>query len=86
MLPKLPAPSALAYILVISVNSAKLCLNRAFSRDVMSAILVYLNNEKSTILVYQISPVGVELFCNAKLSFVSLSKYGRLSRSENALL
>ena len=33
--------------------------NRAFSRDVMSAILVYLNNEKSAILVYQISPVGV---------------------------
>ena len=50
---------------------------RAFSRDVMSAILVYqnnektdilvyLNNEKSAILVYQISPVGVELFCDAK--------------------
>ena len=42
---------------------------RAFSRDVMSAILVYLNNEKSAILVYQISPVGVELFCNAKTFF-----------------
>ena len=27
MLPKLPVPSALAYILVISVNSAKFCLN-----------------------------------------------------------
>ena len=37
---------------------------RAFSRDVMSAILASLNNEKSAILVYQISPVGVELFCN----------------------
>ena len=32
---------------------------RAFLRDVMSAILVYLNNEKSAILVYQISPVEV---------------------------
>ena len=42
---------------------------RAFSCDVMSAILVYLNNEKSAILVYQISPVGVELFCNAKTFF-----------------
>ena len=32
---------------------------RAFSRDVMSAILVYLNNEMSAILVYQIRPAGV---------------------------
>ena len=32
---------------------------RVFSRDVMSAILLYLDNEKSAILVYQISPVGV---------------------------
>ena len=43
--------------------------NTAFSRDVMSAILVDLNNEKSAISVYQISPVGVELFCNAKTFF-----------------
>ena len=33
----------------------------------MSAILVYLNNEKSAILVYQINPVGVELFCNTEM-------------------
>ena len=44
-------------------------LYRAFSRDVMSAILVYLNNEKFAMLVYQISPAGVELFCNAKTFF-----------------
>ena len=31
--------------------------NKAFSRDVMSAMLVYLNNKKSAMLVYQISPV-----------------------------
>ena len=42
---------------------------RTFLRDVMSAILVYLNNEKSAILVYQISPVGVELFCNGTTFF-----------------
>ena len=53
---------------------------RAFSREVMSAILVYLNNENSSILVYlnnensailvyQVSPVGVQLFCNAKEFF-----------------
>ena len=35
----------------------------------MSAILVYLNNEKSAILVFQTNPVGVELFCNANTFF-----------------
>ena len=34
-------------------------LQSSFSRDVMSAILVYLNKEKSAMLVYYISPVGV---------------------------
>ena len=35
---------------------------KAFSHDVMAAILVYQNNETAAMLVYQTNPVGVELF------------------------
>ena len=33
-----------------------------FSHDVTAAILVFENNEKAVMLVFQASPVGVELF------------------------
>ena len=50
-------------------EESNLLVYRAFSRGVLSAMLVYLNNEKSAMLVSQINPVGVELFCNAKTFF-----------------
>ena len=34
-----------------------------------TAILVSLNNETSAMLVFQINPDGVELFCKAKFFF-----------------
>ena len=39
---------------------------RAFSHDVTEAIFVFLNNE---MLVFQTSPVGVELFSNENAFF-----------------
>ena len=36
-------------------------LNRAFSRDVTAAILVFQNNKAAAMLVFQTNPVGVEL-------------------------
>ena len=47
--------------------------NRIFSRDVTAAILVLQNKETAAILVYQTSPLGVDLFVYAKL-FFCLSK------------
>jgi len=44
---------------------------RAFSHDVMAAIFVFQNNETAGILVYQISPEGVELFSYANTSICS---------------
>ena len=38
---------------------------RAFSHDVTAVILVFQNNETAAMLVYQTSPVGVELFSYA---------------------
>ena len=35
------------------------CLNRTFSHDVTSAILVFQTNEKVAMLVFQTSPVGL---------------------------
>ena len=44
---------------------------RAFSHDVTAAILVFQNNETTAMLVYQTSPVGVELFSYVNTSFCS---------------
>ena len=46
-------------------------LHRVFSRDVTSAILVFLNNDTAAMLVSPINPVGVELFSYAKTFFCS---------------
>ena len=46
-------------------------LNRAFSHDIMAAILVFQNNETAAMLVYQDNPVGVELFSYANAFFCS---------------
>ena len=43
--------------------------NRAFAHDVTAAILVLQNNEAAAMLVYQPSPVGVELFSYVNTSF-----------------
>ena len=51
-------------------------VQRAFSRDVTSAILVFLNNDTAAMLVSPINPVGVELFSYAKTFFCA-------SRSQN---
>ena len=45
--------------------------NRAFSHDVTAAILVFQNNERAATLVYQVDPVGVELFSCANAFFCS---------------
>ena len=43
---------------------------RAFSDDVSTeAIFVFLNNEMGAMLVFQTSPVGVELFSNENAFF-----------------
>ena len=42
-----------------------------FSRDVMAAILVSQNNERTAVLVSQTSAVGVELFCYVNAFFSS---------------
>ena len=42
---------------------------RAFSHDVMAAILVFQYNETAAMLVYQDNPVGVELFSHVKTFF-----------------
>ena len=42
---------------------------RAFSDDVTEAIFVFLNNEMGAMLVFQTSPVGVELFSNENAFF-----------------
>ena len=43
----------------------------AFSHDVMVAILVFQNNKTAVMLVYQTSPVGVELFSYVNAFFCS---------------
>ena len=45
--------------------------NRAFSDDVMSAILVYQSNETEAMLVLQTNPLGVEPFSHVKSLFCS---------------
>ena len=45
--------------------------NRAFSHDVMSAILVYQSNETEAMLVLQTNPLGVEPFSHVKSLFCS---------------
>ena len=42
---------------------------RAFSDDVTEAMFVFLNNEMGAMLVFQTSPVGVELFSNENAFF-----------------
>ena len=44
-----------------------------FSHDLTAAILVSQNNETAAMLVAQTSPLGVELFSYAKLSFVPIN-------------
>ena len=48
-------------------------LNRVFSHDVTSVILVFENNETAAMLVYQDNPVGIELFYYVKLSIVRIN-------------
>ena len=45
--------------------------NRAFSHDVTAAILVFQNNETAAMLMYQVDPVGLELFSDANAFFLS---------------
>ena len=45
-------------------------LNRAYSKDVTAAILVFQNNETAAMLVYQDNPVGIELFSYVKTCFL----------------
>ena len=42
---------------------------RAVSHDVIAAILVFQNNETAAMFVYQINPVGVQLFSYVNNSF-----------------
>ena len=42
-----------------------------FSRDVMAAIFVSQNNETAAMMVFQTSPVGVELFSYVNAFFCS---------------
>ena len=44
---------------------------RAFSHAVTAAILVFPNNETAVLLVFQTSPVGVDLFSYVKTFFCS---------------
>ena len=46
-------------------------LYRAFSHDVMAAILVFQNNETAAMLVYQANPVGFEIFSYVNTSYCS---------------
>ena len=46
-------------------------INRVFSHDVTSAILVSQNNETAAMLVSQTNPLGVELFSYANGFFCS---------------
>ena len=46
--------------------------NRAFSRDVTAAILVFQSNKTGAMLVFQENPLGVELF-SLTLSFVPIN-------------
>ena len=54
-----------------AMRSIALVNYRAFSHDVTAAILVLQNNKTAAMLVYQTSPVGIELFSyvNAFLLF-----------------
>ena len=45
--------------------------NCVFSHDVMAAIFVSQNNETAAMLMFQTSPVGVELFSYANAFFCS---------------
>ena len=54
--------------------------NRAFSLDVTAAILEFQNKETSAILVYQTSPLGVELYFYAKMVFCLSKPIWRLVR------
>ena len=44
-------------------------LNRVFSRDVMAAMLVFLNNGTAAILVSPTNPPGIELYYHANVFF-----------------
>ena len=44
---------------------------RAFSHDIMAAILVFQNNETAAMLVYPENPLGVELFSRENAFFCS---------------
>ena len=59
------------FICVTYMYTYGTCMYRAFSRDVMAAILVFQNNEMVAMLVYQTSPVGVQLFSYADAGHVS---------------
>ena len=47
-----------------------------FSRDVMAAMLVFLNNGTAAMLVYPTNPPGIELYYDANVFFVSVEKQG----------
>ena len=51
-----------------------------FSHDVKVAIMVSQNNDTAAMLVSQTSPVGVELFSYANVSFVPINLYRRWPR------
>ena len=55
-------PSFVKQIIQAKEVNSRLKCDRTFSHDVKAAILVFLNNETVAILVFQASPVGVELF------------------------
>ena len=58
---------------------------RAFSHDVTASILVSQNNETAAILVFQTSPVGVELFSYVNAFFCCNICLDAGHVSENAL-
>ena len=66
-------------------NAFILC--RAFSRDFTAAILVLQDKEMATILMYQTSPLGGELYFYAKIVFCFDRAIWKLvcEMSENAL-
>ena len=54
-----------------SISAFAIRCNRAFSRDVTAAILVFEKNTTAAMLVFQTNPVGVELFSYANAFFFS---------------
>ena len=61
------------YSLLFDKRQGGVLLYRVFSQDVTAAILVSKNNATAAMLVSQTSPVGVELFSYATISFVPIN-------------